>query len=698
MPLKTVIPTLVDNSEFVKSVATLNRFARVVDRTGDGWIKYGASVMAAQKTANEITKHIQDHYTIVDKASASSGRFKEAVRTAGSIFTHMARDTRAVAENLARSTFSLLNIATVTGAIAGLIGFGGGLFGMDQLAQGVATRRKAALGLGVSYGQLSSFDLNFGRYGDAQAILGGVGRGVYDYTSPEYTALLSSGVTPGSGNAADSALELMKKLPQIFGNTPDELVGPKANALGITQIMSVKEIIAYLHSTSEERQRQIQHYETDRNTLDVSAEAQGKWADFQTALTRAGRTIETVLADQLVGLADPIAHVSDGFISVIDALSKFPDLNKKLTRVESGMEWFAGFLGSDDVKREGKRFIAGLEALTPLAIKMMEIAGVVIKAAIVGERLINPDDPYNPSSWSRVVDDIAGPGASDVAPKGHWLGNRGPSIRYGTRGQTYIDDTPGALPQAGHPSLNTSPQTMVTPIPGEGPDQLAARIQSVRPELTTGQCVELAFKMSGIPYTSANVINMRRGPAATDSGVPPGTPVGTFFNQDRSIGDRYAAGGTGTPRIGRDHMGVKAGFDSKGELVLVDQWSGKAPGFTPYVIGNQPGSEHDANAYFALMDARTGLPAGTYEHNPYLRQVLGGIAADRFSGGAMSVSKYLSRPHSPQDAIDAAKAAKPKLQKTSMLNHLSGAKSDRHILVIDNSSSSVASSSHLRFA
>jgi hypothetical protein len=57
------------------------------------------------------------------------------------------------------------------------------------------------MGLGVSYGSLSAYDLNFSRFGVGQETLGAVAGGIYDFTSPEYLGLLSSGAT-GHGDTS----------------------------------------------------------------------------------------------------------------------------------------------------------------------------------------------------------------------------------------------------------------------------------------------------------------------------------------------------------------------------------------------------------------------------------------------------------------------------------------------------------------
>ena len=377
MPLRTKIDIDANPGDFQAPVAALNKYRDAIQKSSSQWVKYGASVKSALKTASEVTAHLQQHSLTLDHASSTQRRFGDAARSAGSIFANMARNTGSIANNLARSATSLFDIFTITGAIGALAGLGGGLFGLEALARGVTGSRKEALGLGVDYGRMSAFELNFGRFGDAAAMLGAVSGGIYDVTSPAYVGLLASGVGARKGDAAQTAIELMKRLPGIFAGTQEGLIGPKAEALGLTQVMSVREIVAYLRSTPEERQSQIEHYEADSRTLTISADAQLKWARFDTAIARAGLNIETVLADQLVPLSEPLQHISSAFVDIIDTFAHSQAVGDALKAVEGGLEWFAGNVGSPAFKHSAQRFLEGINQLGPFVKSMAHLAVAV---------------------------------------------------------------------------------------------------------------------------------------------------------------------------------------------------------------------------------------------------------------------------------------------------------------------------------
>ena len=128
---------------------------------------------------------------------------------------------------------------------------------------------------------------------------------------------------------------------------------------------------------------------------------------------------------------------------------------------------------------------------------------------------------------------------------------------------------------------------------------LQAKLKEVYPNLSTGQCVELAQQMGGV----GNVHEWERGAPVAQVRPPIGAVVSTFgWNGDS---DKYAYGGSGTPGIGRDHAGIVAGYDDNG-MLLLNQWKGQEPTYTHY---NWDGTgEHGASNYYIINQG--GKPAG----------------------------------------------------------------------------------------
>lgn len=670
MAIKSQIDIDVNSGDLKSISALFGKYKQEAKQTAMLMGRVEQALKTSKKISVDLSNGINIHLGELEKLSIWHKTFNSAGQLTSNTFKNLSSSTRAVADNLARSALSLFNIIALTGTIAGLVGLGGGLFGLDQMAYGVTNRRRSNLGLGVNYGAANAFGVNFGRFGDANAMLGNVSTGLYDYTNPAYTAFLASGLDQSklqNNDAAQVSLDILKKLPEMFAGTPEGMIGSKAEALGLTQIMSVKEIVAYLHASPEERRSQIANYEKDKRTLNLSKESQLKWANFSTTLTRAGIKIETIFADKLTPLAIPLTKLSQNMLKVIDAFSKSPVIGNWLEKAATGVENFGKYIGSPEFKNDMNSFLGGIEAMMPVVKKILEIAGLVLKSGYyAGKLLFDPN--YNPTTQG-FLGDVLGrgnPARAIVTNRG-----RGPSIRYHgiNHSHNFSNDRlgTGLVPMTD----NGMPQTGLQAVAGETTDQLAARIQQIYPSFTSDECVELAKKTAGI---SGSVREWERGNNALLSRPPIGTPVATFM--DRSgLPSNYYDGhqGVGAPGNNTTHAGIVAGYTKDGNLILAEQWRGSnGVHFTEYANGDQRGGEKDASNYFVIN--KNGLPAGT--NDPYRAQFEQNgddVANHALGANGAGIEDRASRAR-PSDLMG---------RKTSMLDHYHGLRNPSSVLVHD---------------
>jgi hypothetical protein len=364
MPIRTKIAVEADAEKFKASYAAFEKYRTALKQLYGEQVERAPFIKAASDAGGQVLKFID-----LDKAARSQTNFATAAQKAGHAFRGLGTGVKNTLESFARIALSPLEILFPAGLAVGLLGLGAGLvgagsiYGLERGAADVSDRRRQAMGLGVSYGSLSAYDLNFSRFGIGSETLGAVASGVYDFTSPEYLGLLSSGGT-GHGDTSEAAVDLIRSIPKLLQGVPDSMVGPVARSHNLTSLLDMQSIIR-LKNHPEEIENQVKRYQQDRKTLDISKDAQEKWASFDAAISRAGRDIETVLGKNLVALTPGLVKFSDDAVKFIDAFVDSGAMTTALQGIRSGLQWVEDSLGSSGFKQSAKLFLSGLATLGP---------------------------------------------------------------------------------------------------------------------------------------------------------------------------------------------------------------------------------------------------------------------------------------------------------------------------------------------
>jgi hypothetical protein len=491
--------------------------------------------------------------------------------------------------------------------------------GMVSGARGVTDRRRFAMGIGSGYGEVAGFDLDFARFGADQGTLGSVASGLYDVTSPQRIGLMTAGVTGGK-DAVATAVELIRKIPQMLKGVDDGAVGPVAKSMGLTDILDLPTIVR-LKNHPEEIEDQVKKFQGDKITLDMSAKATEAWASFTAEIERDGMKIETALGKGLVGLTPGLTHLSEEMVDIVGNLIKSED---GLKGAESGLERLGGYLGSDKFKGDEDRFLSGLKALDQYG---TVIVGAGLAAGVVGlglggglTGLVLGILKKYPGILLAVMADSAlrskfrgiitgKDGREYLNPGPPLFGGGGSGGGGSTRARTY-DPTTGHVVDA--PTPGSYP-----PVSAPGtPQALYDTIRAKFPHLTNEQCVALVDAYSGIHGT---VREWRRGDSVT-AGLPIGTPVATFLDRSGNQSELYDGGqGVGAPGNNTTHTAILSGTDKTG-IWVTEQYTGSGgPQLHHYLYGDSRGGEKDALNYHAIVDSQ-GVPMGT--NNPYREQFL----------------------------------------------------------------------------
>ncbi len=156
-----------------------------------------------------------------------------------------------------------------------------------------------------------------------------------------------------------------------------------------------------------------------------------------------------------------------------------------------------------------------------------------------------------------------------------------------------------------------------------GASDVAHRLSAARDAglITNEECVALATASVGIPLGSnvegGHVGDWRRGAAASEGNIVPGTPLATFLDRNGNTGNTYAIGGNGGQRGAHlDHAGVFEGYirDAQGKPIgmnMSEQYRGSGGTHSrAYYFGDGWG-EGDASNYYAIDVAGGGHLGGS---------------------------------------------------------------------------------------
>ena len=366
MTNKAIFDVDVDTTKFSEFLKLYDRYQSTLKTLPAGWQAVGGRA----EEASALWAKVSGQADRQAAAAKMGGRGAEIIAAAaGAVAAGWAAATHSVSivdNHVTRIVGAMVKLSTITTAIGGLLG-AGSLFGIDRLAATVSANRRAALGLGLGYGQYQAIGANFSRLVDPGSLLANVAGARYDVTSPQYTALLAAGVNPRtvrSGNTADVTAELMQRLPQLFAGMNTErdrgLIGAKAHALGIDQLMSMQDLVAFLNASPAERQTIIKRSLRDSKTMDLTDAAQRKWQDLTTQLGRAAAQIETTFAEKLARIEPGLEKLSEAFVKAFKAFADSGLAEKGINALAGGLSSLADYLDSKQFQDDMSYWIGWL--------------------------------------------------------------------------------------------------------------------------------------------------------------------------------------------------------------------------------------------------------------------------------------------------------------------------------------------------
>ena len=392
MAVKSIVQIDVDDAKFKAFNELFQKYNAQLGKMPEMWANIGKETEGAGSEFQVVTAALLANNEMMLKLVDAQHKVTlESEKTAGA-WEHTVGYTHKVLDNIRSATGFLLKWGAIGGALSAL-GTIGGFFGMDRLAEGVASSRRSALGLGVSYGQQQAVNTAFGRFLDSpSSVLGRIAQGVYNIGSPERQGLVGLGISQQFLARADPAqvmVEVLRRVPAIFGNVAPGQIGTIAQGRGIGNILSTEQILTILRSRAE-LEPQIRAYGGLAGGLDIAQETQKKYSDLLQTLDAAEKGIYKTFVVQLAGLSPGVGRLATSFQHAIDAFLGSTTVKHWIDVLGKDLEWFAGKIDSPEFKDGVEGVISGLGAVGAALAKFLGWFGGKTTTATTSEPSPHP--------------------------------------------------------------------------------------------------------------------------------------------------------------------------------------------------------------------------------------------------------------------------------------------------------------------
>jgi hypothetical protein len=360
--VKSILDIQINDGEFTRFYATFQQYQKLLNATPLAWRKIAkAQNSSASAFQDLVALELQSmgHQKMMLQVQQAAARLS---RTNADVWRDMARTTKTVAGNITSATVQLMRWSSIVGVVGGLIG-GGGLFGIERLAQGVSSGRQSAMGLGVGYGEKKAFDNAFGRVVDTDSFLTAINTQMH---SASGKSSLFGALGPGanlSGSTADVAVRVLEHARALAKSSNPQFDVDTMKAHGIDNSMSLQDF-QKLRATSDDEFRDLKN-RMSQNTgaFGLDSKTQLAYQNFTTALDAAGTNIQNAFVVGVGHLIPGLEKLSGAAVKVVDAFLKSPALEKWLDKAGAGLEKFASYVGTDDFLNKVKSFVDGLSAI-----------------------------------------------------------------------------------------------------------------------------------------------------------------------------------------------------------------------------------------------------------------------------------------------------------------------------------------------
>ena len=381
-----VISIDVNDQQFRSFYELFKQYSTQVEEMPDDWKKINGATAEAGKSVSDFAKHSDTSKEALmiaaiqaDAIGKSVGvaikaqkEFASVARNGSSELEKMARHAKTLGSEVFGIGKFLMKIGTLGFGLTGLGAILSGL-GLRDLARSAISTQGEARSIGVTTGQLSAFQTDFGRYVDP-SILNRAADAQSDMRKLPYAMLATGQSMSATQNESpdELSLRMMQRAHDWFSKTPVAMRNAQTlRGTGLDQFMSFEEVRKLGAMTPQEFSEARANYGKDVKSFNVSDKSTDAWYGFEREVEAAGKLLKTDLTDRLADLAPNLKEFVSGLsgdakILIDDVLSP-----QNLRAAGDGLHELATYLGSPQF-RQDMRDLAGLVG---------DVAGAMRKAA-----------------------------------------------------------------------------------------------------------------------------------------------------------------------------------------------------------------------------------------------------------------------------------------------------------------------------
>ncbi len=260
---------------------------------------------------------------------------------------------------------------------------GGGLFGYGFMAHRATEQYKSAQGLGVSTGEMQAANNVYGsRFSNTGNLLQALAAAQNDPTNPQYAGLMSLGINPQDGAAANlpKLLEGVSSLLKQYKGTGVSQAVLKGYGLdGVIDVATANQVLANSDRLPQLNQQFAE--QSQRLDRDLGSGTQQSYQELSSRFAMNADRIGNTFLKTLARLNGPIGRVADNLTASIEKFLNGRNGQALFESLANGLQKLGNWLGSEDFQRDLDSFSKAVKRIAQAIGAAIDwLAGYGIKA------------------------------------------------------------------------------------------------------------------------------------------------------------------------------------------------------------------------------------------------------------------------------------------------------------------------------